>query len=245
MKKFSIVAGMSLALAAFSTLSLAQDAKKKAQAPAAAAASSELKDVKTKASYAIGLTIGRSMKKQGVDIDAKLLAKGLMDVFSDSKPLLTDKEVEAVIEEFQNEINAKLAAAAKVASEKNKKDGEEFLAANKKKEGVQTLPSGLQYKVIKEGNGKTPKATDEVTTHYKGTLIDGTEFDSSYKRGQPATFPVDGVIPGWTEALQKMKVGAKWQLFIPSNLGYAERGSPPVIGPNSTLIFDIELLEVK
>ena len=234
-----------VALAAFSTLSLAQDAKKKAQAPAAAAASSELKDVKTKASYAIGLTIGRSMKKQGVDIDAKLLAKGLMDVFSDAKPLLTDKEVEAVIEEFQNEINAKLAAAAKVASEKNKKDGEEFLAANKKKEGVQTLPSGLQYKVIKEGNGKTPKATDEVTTHYKGTLIDGTEFDSSYKRGQPATFPVDGVIPGWTEALQKMKVGAKWQLFIPSNLGYAERGSPPVIGPNSTLIFDIELLEVN
>jgi FKBP-type peptidyl-prolyl cis-trans isomerase FklB len=133
----------------------------------------------------------------------------------------------------------------KAQGEKNKKEGEAFLAENKKKEGVKTLPSGLQYKVIKEGTGKSPKATDKVSTHYRGTLIDGTEFDSSYKRGQPATFPVNGVIPGWTEALQLMKVGSKWQLFIPSKLAYGERGAPPVIGPYSVLIFTVELLAIK
>ena len=244
MKKLSIVAGMTLALAAFSAFGLAQEPTKKAQAPASAG-SSTLKDVKSKASYAIGLSIGRNMKKQGVDVDAATLAKGLLDVFSEAKALLTDEEAQAAIEAFQQELNAKQLATAKVQSEKNKKEGDAFLAANGKKDGVKTLPSGLQYKVVKAGTGKTPKATDEVTTHYKGTLIDGTEFDSSYKRGQPATFPVDGVIPGWTEALQKMKVGDKWQLFIPSNLAYGERGSPPAIGPNATLLFDIELLEVK
>ena len=130
-------------------------------------------------------------------------------------------------------------------SEKNKADGEKFLVENARKEGVTTLPSGLQYKEIKAGKGKSPKATDTVTTHYKGTLIDGMEFDSSYKRGEPATFPVSGVIPGWTEALQLMKEGAKWQLFLPSNLAYGERGAGRDIGPNATLIFEVELISVK
>jgi len=130
-------------------------------------------------------------------------------------------------------------------SEKNKADGEKFLAENAKKAGVKVLPSGLQYKVITTGTGKSPKATDTVTTQYKGTLIDGTEFDSSYKRGEPATFPVSGVIPGWTEALQLMKEGAKWQLFLPPNLAYGERGAGRDIGPNSTLIFEVELISVK
>jgi len=133
----------------------------------------------------------------------------------------------------------------KKLGEKNRKEGEAFLAANKKKEGVKTLASGLQYKVIKPGTGKKPKSTDTVTTHYRGTLIDGTEFDSSYNRGQPATFPVHGVIPGWTEALQLMEEGAKWQLFIPSKLGYGERGAGQAIGPNATLIFEVELVSVQ
>jgi len=130
-------------------------------------------------------------------------------------------------------------------ADKNQKEGEVFLAENKKKKGVITLPSGLQYQVIKEGTGKIPKATDTVTTHYRGTLIDGTEFDSSYKRGEPASFPVNGVIKGWTEALQLMKVGSKWQLFIPSNLAYGPQGAGQAIGPNATLIFEIELLSIK
>jgi FKBP-type peptidyl-prolyl cis-trans isomerase FklB len=140
---------------------------------------------------------------------------------------------------------AKKAEEMQKLSEKNKADGEKFLAENAKKEGVKVLPSGLQYKVITPGTGKSPKATDTVTTHYKGMLIDGTEFDSSYKRGEPATFPVSGVIPGWTEALQLMKEGAKWQLFLPSNLAYGERGAGRDIGPNATLIFEVELISVK
>jgi FKBP-type peptidyl-prolyl cis-trans isomerase FklB len=139
----------------------------------------------------------------------------------------------------------KQAERTKQLAEKNKKEGEAFLAANKTKEGIKTLPSGLQYKVIKEGTGKTPTAEDTVVTNYRGTLTDGTEFDSSYKRGQPATFPVKGVIPGWTEALQLMKEGSKWELFIPSNLAYGEQGAGGVIGPNAALIFEIELISVK
>jgi FKBP-type peptidyl-prolyl cis-trans isomerase len=133
----------------------------------------------------------------------------------------------------------------KLVGEKNKKEGEAFLTENKKKEGVKTLASGLQYKVLKEGSGKMPKATDKVTTHYQGTLIDGTEFDSSYKRGEPASFLVNGVIPAWTEALQLMKVGSKWQLFVPSKLGYGERGMGPKIGPNAVLVFTVELLSIN
>lgn len=206
----------------------------------------ELKDLKAKASYSIGIGLGKNIKNMTADVDVDLIAKGIKDGIAGGKMLLTDEQIAAALQSFQQQLNVKMAEAAKGAGEKNKKEGEAFLAENKKKPGVVALPSGLQYKEIKAGTGKTPKATDTVSTHYKGTLLDGTEFDSSYKRGQPASFPVNGVIPGWTEALQKMKVGSKWQLFIPSELAYGENpqpGSP--IGPNSVLVFDIELLGVQ
>jgi len=159
--------------------------------------------------------------------------------------LMTEEEIRESLSALQKELMEKQAEKTKLMGEKNKKEGEAFLAENKKKEGVVTLPSGLQYKVIKEGTGKQPSADATVETNYRGTLIDGTEFDSSYKRGQAATFPVNGVIAGWTEALQLMKEGAKWQLFVPANLAYGERGAGNVIGPNATLIFEVELISVK
>lgn len=204
-----------------------------------------LKDDKDKVSYSIGLNIGKSMKQEGLDINPDALAAAMKDVFAGAKPQLTDEQVQQVMQDFQKKMMAKQMAAREEGLTKNKGEGEKFLADNKKKEGVKTTASGLQYKVIKDGTGKTPKATDTVKTHYRGTLINGTEFDSSYKRGEPAEFPVNGVIKGWTEALQLMKEGAKWQLFIPSELAYGERGAGKDIGPNSTLIFDIELLSVK
>jgi FKBP-type peptidyl-prolyl cis-trans isomerase FklB len=204
-----------------------------------------LKDQKDKISYSIGMDIGNNLKKQSVDIDPDILAQGLKDAFSGGKTLLTEQEFHDTMTAFQKEFRAKQIERTKELAEKNKKEGEAFLAENKKKEGVITLPSGLQYKVIKEGTGNIPKLEDTVTVNYRGTLIDGTEFDSSYHRGQPATFPVKGVIGGWTEALQLMKVGSKWQLFIPPALAYGERGAGRDIGPNATLIFDIELLSIK
>ncbi|MGE5662789.1 MAG: FKBP-type peptidyl-prolyl cis-trans isomerase [Deltaproteobacteria bacterium] len=204
-----------------------------------------LKTQKDKVSYGIGMNIGKSLKKDAIDVDADLLVKGLRDSLSGDNTLLSEEEYRATLTAFQKEMMEKQMEASKALAEKNKKEGEAFLAGNGKKEGVVTLPSGLQYKVIKSGTGKTPKAGDTVETHYRGTLIDGTEFDSSYKRGQTATFPVNGVIPGWTEALQKMKEGDKWQLFVPSNLAYGERGAGRDIGPNATLIFEVELIAVK
>jgi FKBP-type peptidyl-prolyl cis-trans isomerase FklB len=204
-----------------------------------------LKDDKDKVSYAIGLNIGKSMKQEGLDINPDALAAAMKDVFAGAKAQLTDEEVQQVMQDFQKKMMAKQMAAREEGLGKNKAEGEKFLADNKKKEGIKTTASGLQYKVITAGTGKTPKATDTVKTHYRGTLINGTEFDSSYKRGEPAEFPVNGVIKGWTEALQLMKEGAKWQLFIPSELAYGERGAGRDIGPNSTLIFDIELISVK
>jgi len=201
-----------------------------------------LKNQKDKISYIIGMDIGTNLKKQSIDIDSNILAKGVKDALAGTKPLLTEQEIQETMVAFQKEMMAKQAEVAK----KNKAEGEAFLAENKKKEGVKTLPSGLQYKVIKAGTGKKPKSTDTVTAHYRGTLINGTEFDSSYKRGQPATFPVSGgMIPGWTEALQLMEEGAKWQLFIPSNLAYGEKGAGRDIGPNATLIFEIELVSIQ
>jgi FKBP-type peptidyl-prolyl cis-trans isomerase FklB len=173
------------------------------------------------------------------------MAQAIKDVTSGGKTLMTEEEVRTVITDFQKELAAKQEAKAKEGSIKNLKDGETFLAENSKKEGVVTLPSGLQYKVEKKGAGKKPGPNDSVTVHYKGTLIDGTEFDGSYKRGEPVSFPVGGVIPGWTEALQLMEEGSKWQLFIPANLAYGERGAGAQIGPNSTLIFEVELLKVQ
>jgi FKBP-type peptidyl-prolyl cis-trans isomerase len=204
-----------------------------------------LKTQKDKVSYGIGMNIGKSLKKDAIDVDADMLVKGLRDSLSGEKTLMSDEEYRATLTAFQKEMMEKQAEASKAVAEKNKKEGEAFLADNGKKEGVLTLPSGLQYKVIKSGTGKTPKLTDTVETHYRGTLIDGTEFDSSVKRGQTATFPVNGVIPGWTEALQKMKEGDKWQLFVPANLAYGERGAGRDIGPNATLIFEVELIAVK
>lgn len=204
-----------------------------------------LKSDRDKVSYSIGLEIGNNFKKQSIDVDADILARGMKDALSGSKPLMTDKEIQDTMTAFQKDMMAKQAEKAKALAEKNKKDEEAFLAENKKKEGVKTTSSGLQYKVIKDGEGPMPKATDTVTVNYRGTLIDGTEFDSSYKRGEAATFPVEGGIAGWTEALQLMKVGSKYQLFIPSNLAYGERGAGQAIGPNSILIFEVELLSIK
>lgn len=205
----------------------------------------ELKDQKSKVSYSIGMTIGRDFKAQEIEVDAAALAQGLKDVMAGGKTLLTEEEVRTVITEYQKEMMGKQEAKAKAQAETNLKDGEKFLAENAKKDGVVTLPSGLQYKVVKAGTGKKPGVNDSVTVHYRGTLIDGKEFDSSYKRNEPVTFPVGGVIPGWTEALQLMQEGAQWQIFIPAKLAYGERGAGPMIGPNATLIFDVELVKVN
>lgn len=203
------------------------------------------KDQKEKLSYSMGVATANQLKRQSTEIDTDIFAKGLKDVILGSKLLMSEQEIQETLMAFQKEMVAKQAERSKALAEKNKKEGEAFLVENRKKEGITTLPSGLQYKVIKEGAGKTPKDTDTVVTNYRGSLTDGTEFDSSYKRGEPATFPVKGVIAGWTEALQLMKEGAKWQLFIPSNLAYGERGAGGVIGPNAALIFEVELISIK
>ncbi len=205
----------------------------------------ELKDQKEKLSYVIGIDIGKALQKQGVPIDPDLVAKGIKDGVLGGKLLMTDQEIQETMMAFQKEMRAKQEEANKQLGEKNKKEGEIFLAQNKTKEGVKTLPSGLQYKVVKAGTGKKPKATDTAVTHYKGTLLDGTEFDSSYKRNQPATFKVNGVIRGWTEALQLMEEGAKWILYVPAALAYGDRGAGQQIGPNATLIFEVELVSIQ
>jgi len=209
---------------------------------------SDLKTLNQKVGYAIGLDIGKNMKAQSVDIDVKSFVQGMKDGLStDSslKPLLNETEIRQVMAQFQDEMIKKQKEKMKVSGEKNKKEGEKFLSENKNKPGVVTTASGIQYKVIKSGNGKTPKADDKVTANYKGRLIDGTEFDNSYKRGEPATFPVSGVIKGWTEILQLMKEGDIWEVYIPANLAYGENAAGPQIGPNSVLIFQIELIKVN
>jgi len=206
-----------------------------------------LKDVKDKVSYSIGLDIGKNFKSQSIDINPDILVKGIKDAVSESKPLMTDEEIRDTMTNFRNEMKAKQEKRMGEAAEKNKKEGEAFLAENKKKEGVVTLPSGLQYKIITEGKGDNPKPTDMVTVNYRGTLIDGTEFDSSasHGHGEPSTFKVSGVIPGWVEALQLMKPGSKWQLFIPPSLAYGEHSAGRNIGPNTTLIFEVELISIQ
>ena len=205
---------------------------------AVAADSADLKTDPEKNGYSVGYDIGRSIKRQILGVDADSMARGLKDGVSGAAPALPDSEIQQRFATVRQE-------SAQKILEKNKQDGEAFLAKNKGAKGVKTTASGLQYKVITAGKGKQPKAEDTVTVNYRGTLIDGTEFDSSYKRNQPATFPVKGVIPGWTEALQLMKEGSKWMLYIPSNLAYAERGAGNLIGPNSALIFEVELLSIK
>lgn len=200
----------------------------------------ELKSQKEKLSYIVGMDIGKNLRTQLFDVDPAILTRGIKDALSGNKSVLTDQEVRDTLTAFQKDMIAK----RQVLAAKNRKEGEAFLVENKKKKNVTTLPSGLQYKVIKAGTGKKPKPTDTVTVNYRGTLIDGTEFDSSYRRGQPITFPLNGVIPGWTEALGLMQEGAKWQIFVPSNLAYGEKGSDQ-IEPNATLIFEVELISVQ
>jgi FKBP-type peptidyl-prolyl cis-trans isomerase FklB len=203
------------------------------------------KSEKERLSYTMGVEMGNNLKKQSIDVDPDVLFRGLKDVLSGSTLLMSDEEMLAVKNAFRQEMMRKQAEEIQKLAEKNKKEGEAFLEENKKKEGVKTLSSGLQYKVIAEGTGRSPKATDTVTVNYRGTFVDGKEFDSSYKRGQPASFPVNGVIPGWTEALQLMKEGAKWQIAVPAGLAYGEKGAGNIIGPNAVLIFDIELISIK
>jgi FKBP-type peptidyl-prolyl cis-trans isomerase FklB len=200
---------------------------------------------KQKQSYAIGMNIGMGMKKDGVDIDPAILAAGLNDVMAGGKTLMTEAEAREVFLKLRSEMMAKQQAEAGRVGEANKQAGQQFLAANKSKEGVVTLPSGLQYKVVKDGAGSKPTASDSVVCNYRGALIDGKEFDSSYKRGEPATFGVSQVIKGWTEALQLMPVGSKWQLYVPDDLAYGERSPSPDIPPNSTLVFEVELVSIK
>lgn len=199
---------------------------------------------KDKQSYAIGLNVGKSLHRDDIDVDPKIVLQGLQDAMADGKVLLTDDQIKTVMTDLQNQVRHKQEEKRQAMAESNKKDGAAFLAANATKPGVVTLPSGLQYKVLTSGTGAKPTATDSVVCNYRGTLLDNTEFDSSYKRGQPMTFPVSGVIKGWTEALQLMPVGSKWQLFIPADLAYGERAQGPG-GPNATLVFDLELLSIQ
>jgi FKBP-type peptidyl-prolyl cis-trans isomerase FklB len=209
--------------------------------PATTALAAKPSTEKEKFSYAIGFQIGQGFKRDNLEIDTKTMAEAINDVLSDKAPQLSIAEMRSTMEAAQKRLVAERAAKG----EKAKSAGQAFLAANKKKKGVITRDSGLQYKVIQSGKGKQPTASSKITAHYKGTLIDGKEFDSSYRRGQPATFGVNQVIKGWQEVLPLMHEGDKWQVFIPSNLAYGERGQPPTIGPNETLIFDIELLKVE
>ena len=215
--------------------------------PEEATSASELKldTPKNRISYTIGVNIGQDFKSQNMDVDPDLLLMGLKDTLSGKELQLTEEEMVQEIQNFQQEMQAKMAAEMEVKAAENKASGEAFLAENAKQEGVVVTESGLQYKIIEPGQGDSPGPADVATVHYRGTLIDGTQFDSSYDRGQPASFPVGGVIPGWTEALQLMKPGAKWQLVIPAELAYGERGAGQDIGPNSTLLFDVELISVE
>jgi FKBP-type peptidyl-prolyl cis-trans isomerase FklB len=199
-----------------------------------------------KISYSIGMSVGKNLHRDSIAISPEAFLRGVMDAKLDSsKHLMTEAEIQDTMRAFSREMQVKQEERARAQAIKNITEGATFLAENAKKPGVVTLPSGLQYRVITEGTGKKPQLTSTVKTHYTGRLLDGTEFDSSRKHGQPAEFPCNGVIPGWTEALQLMKAGSKWELYIPSNLAYGEQGAGNVIPPNATLIFEIELLEVQ
>jgi FKBP-type peptidyl-prolyl cis-trans isomerase len=220
-------------------------AKKPATGTKTAAAPLALKTQKEKFSYALGMKMGANLHKQAVPVDPAIFSRGFRDGLAGGKTALTDQEAQAAISDVQKGMQQKQQEKMQAAAGVNKKEGQDFLSANKAKPGIVTLPSGLEYKIEKEGTGPKPTANDSVVCNYRGTLISGTEFDSSYKRGQPATFPVSGVIKGWTEALQLMPVGSKWQLVIPSSLAYGERGEPRGgIEPNSTLVFEVELMSI-
>jgi len=211
----------------------------------AAQDASELNTQKEKFSYALGMQMGAGFRKQVLDLDLATFAKGLAESFNGDKTMLTEDEMRTVLADAQEEYRKKQAALREEKAEATLKDGEKFLAENKNKEGVVALPSGLQYKILKQGNGDKPEIDEKVVCNYRGTLLDGTEFDSSAKHNGPATFPVRGVIKGWREALLMMPAGSKWQLFVPPRLAYGQNGSGQMVPPNATLIFEVELLSVK
>ncbi|MDB6096292.1 MAG: hypothetical protein JWM09_570 [Francisellaceae bacterium] len=205
----------------------------------------ELSSDQDKLSYTLGINIGEQFRNQIITVNTALFTKGLEDGLNNHPPQLSPKEIQEVMTKFQSEQLVKNQQQSQKLGEKNLNEGKTFLEKNKTQADVISLPSGLQYKIMKAGTGPTPTVTDTVSVHYKGTLINGTEFDSSYTRGTPATFPVNGVIPGWVEALKLMKQGSKWILYIPSHLAYGEQGAGRLIGPNATLIFEVELLSIK
>lgn len=210
-----------------------------------AAEKTALKDETDKVNYSVGYKVGADLKRQGVELNPEALVRGVQDAVGGAEPLMTQEEMRTTLMDLQQRVREAQQKQRKEIAQKNLETGKAFLAENAKKDGVTVLPSGLQYNVITKGDGKSPKATDKVTVHYRGTLIDGSEFDSSFKRGKPATFQLNRVIKGWTEALQLMTEGSKWRLFIPADLAYGERGAGALIGPNTTLIFDVELLSVE
>lgn len=212
-------------------------------APAAPSAAGKPESVEDRASYVIGYNLGRTLKQNDVKANMDLIVRGLREGLAGQQGMLTDAEMQSAMQTLQQQVGAQQQAKQKVLGEKNKTEGEAFLAKNKARAGVKTTASGLQYEVLKEGTGANPKPTDTVTVNYKGTLIDGTTFDSSYDRGQPATFVLNQVIPGWTEGVQLMKPGAKYKFYIPAHLAYGEQ-APPQIGPNAPLIFEVELLSI-
>ncbi len=209
-----------------------------------AAETPKIENENDKVNYSLGYQIGGDLKREGVELKSELVVKGIQDAIAGTNPLMTPQDMRIVLVDLKKRIEKAEREKFVKDSIKNLAEGDAFLSENAKKEGVQVLPSGLQYRVVREGSGAAPKATDTVTVHYRGTLIDGTEFDSSYKRNTPASFQLDRVIRGWTEALQLMKEGAKWELFIPAKLAYGERGAGTGIPPNSALIFEVELISV-
>lgn len=248
MSRRSMLTGTLLFLSALIgfTVGRAQESPAKGKAKAAGGANPALKTLEEQAAYSIGLDIGKSIIADGADLDPDLVARGILDAMKKAEPLMTEDEMKTVMTAYSKKMQAKAAEKTKAAGEKNMKDGAAFLAANKAKKGVKTTESGLQYEVLKAGDGPSPKATDVVKVHYHGTLIDGKVFDSSVERKEPAEFPVNRVIAGWTEALQKMKVGDKWKLVIPADLAYGKTGTPGgPIPPNAVLSFEVELLEIK
>ena len=213
--------------------------------PTMAGAADELNTLQQKASYSLGVDFAKRLKQQGIELDITAYNRGIMDAASGNKLALEEGEMEQSKAEYTQQLRAQVTQRQQELATKNLEAGKAFLAENAKKDGVKTLDSGLQYKIIKSGDGPSPKAEDTVTTHYRGTLIDGREFDSSIARGQPASFPVKGVIKGWTQALMMMKVGDKWELYVPPELGYGAQQRGEVIEPNSVLVFELELLEIK
>jgi FKBP-type peptidyl-prolyl cis-trans isomerase FklB len=232
------------ALAAKAKKPAAKGTELKGEKKATATTKSEFVTNEDKLSYAIGIQIGKSIKNDNITINIPTLFRGIQDSFHDKPLAMSQEEIREVLMSFQKTMMSKQQEALKKMSERNLEESKKFLEENAKKPGVKVLPDGLQYKIIKEGEGASPGATDKVRVNYRGTLVSGREFDSSYKRNQPLEIGVSQVIPGWSEALKMMKVGAKWEIYIPSNLAYKESGYPPIIPPNSALIFDVELLEI-